>query len=65
MTHVMKADAEKEFVEHILSVGGVKTYGITDDRGNLYWFFDLENGERRYWTNLSEKSQKALNTPWC
>ncbi|GMQ60308.1 hypothetical protein AN1V17_47080 [Vallitalea sediminicola] len=60
MSYKNKAEHEKEFVNHILSVGGIKTYGNTDEYGQTYWFFNLVNGERRYWTNLSDASQKAL-----
>lgn len=60
MGYKNKAECEKEFVEHIASVGGVKSHGKTYENGNWYWFFDLENGERRYWTNLSEENQKIL-----
>jgi hypothetical protein len=60
MAYKNKAECEKEFVQYILSVGGVKCGGKMYERGNYYWFFDLANGERRYWTNLSEENQKLL-----
>ena len=59
MAYKNKAQCEKEFTEYILSIG-IKTYGKTDDNGNCYWFFNLKNGMRRYWTNLSEENQKTL-----
>ena len=59
MAYKNKAQCEKEFTEYIVSIG-IKTYGKTDDKGNCYWFFNLKNGMRRYWTNLSEENQKTL-----
>ena len=26
----------------------------------FYWYFDLANGTRRYWTNMSKENQKIL-----
>ena len=60
MGYKNKAECEKEFTEHILSVGGIKSYGKSYEKGNWYWFFNLKNGERRYWTNLADENQKAL-----
>ena len=60
MAYKKKAECEKEFVNEILSVGGVKSYAKSYEKGNWYWFFVLENGIRRYWTNLSEDNQEAL-----
>ena len=62
MAYKKKAEIEKEFVAEILADGGVDTYGNSYGDGNrhLYWFFNLKNGKRRYWTNLSEESQKIL-----
>lgn len=59
MAYKSKAECEKEFVQHILSIG-LESHGKTYDKGRYYWFFDLKNGERRYWTNLSEENQKLL-----
>jgi len=60
MAYKTKVECENEFVKYILSVGGVKVYGCTYEKRNWYWFFDLTNGERRYWKNLSDESQKTL-----
>jgi hypothetical protein len=54
-----KADAEKIFVGQIKQVG-IKAYGKTYERGNWYWFFDLLDGARRYWTNLSDDNAREL-----
>lgn len=58
MAYKKKAEWEKEFVQEIK--GNIKTYGCSDEYGNTYWFFSLKNGQQRYWTNLSEESQKEL-----
>lgn len=55
-----KAEQEKIFVQQILDAGGIKSYYEMYERGNYYYCFDLNNGTRRYWTNLSEESAKVL-----
>lgn len=60
MAYKNKAEQEKEFVEQIITAGGIKSYGITEENGHEYWFFNLNNGGRRYWTNLAEDSQRVL-----
>lgn len=60
MAYKTKAECEKEFVEQVQSVGGVKGYGCMAEGRKEYWYFDLANGTRRYWTNLSEENQKIL-----
>ena len=60
MAYTKKADAEKQFVQEVLNAGGVKGYYETYEHGNYYYCFDLNNGTRRYWTNLSEESAKVL-----
>ena len=60
MAYKTKAMQEQEFVEQVLSVGGVKRCGCMDEGRKEYWYFDLADGTRRYWTNLSEESQKVL-----
>lgn len=60
LAYKSKSEHEKNFIAHIIEIGGIKTYGNTDENGHTYWFFDLVNGERKYWTNLAEESQKAL-----
>ena len=59
MAYVKKAEQERAFVDMLLEIG-IKNYGASDDNGNTYWFFNLEDGQQRYWTNLSEESQKKL-----
>ena len=59
MAYRNKAECERYFTEYILSVG-IEDYGKTYDSGNWYWFFNLKNETRRYWTNLSEDNQKLL-----
>lgn len=54
-----KAEYEKEFVQHLLEVG-IKGYSEMYAHGRLHYMFNLENGETRYWTNLSEDSLKKL-----
>lgn len=60
MAYIKKAEQEKLFVQQLLSAGGVKGYYVTYERGNYYYCFDLNNGTRRYWTNLSEESAEIL-----
>lgn len=50
-----KQEAENEFINYINKIG-IKTY----EKGNCYWFFNLENGEQRFWTNLSDASLKRI-----
>lgn len=57
-----KAEAEKLFVQQIINSGGVKGYYETCERGNYYYCLDLNDGSRRYWTNLSEESAERLGT---
>ena len=57
------ATQEKAFVKEVKGVG-IKNYGCMYGEGrarkNLYWFFELSNGQHRYWTNLSDESMKIL-----
>lgn len=55
-----KAEAEKLFVEELIEAGGVKSYYCTYERGNWYYCFDLNNGTRRYWTNMSDDNLNKL-----
>lgn len=54
-----KSYQEQLFIAHLKEIG-IKSWGKTYERGNWYWFFDLANGERRYWTNLSKESSNEL-----
>lgn len=60
MAYKTKAECEEEFVDMIIDKGGLKSWGETYDNGHWYQFFDLKNGERRYWTNMSDKSKEDL-----
>lgn len=60
MTYIKKADAEKQFVQQLLDAGGIESYYETYEHGNYYYCFDLKNGTRRYWTNLSDESAEIL-----
>ena len=60
MAYIKKADAEKQFIQQVLNAGGIKSYYETYEHGNYYYCFDLQDGSRRYWTNLSEESAKKL-----
>lgn len=55
-----KSDMEKLFVQQLIDAGGVKSYYVIYEYGNYYYCFDLNNGTRRYWTNLSEEGAKKL-----
>ena len=61
MAYIKKAEREKEFINLLLAIG-IKSHGSCDDHGSTYWFFNLENGQQRYWTNLSEKNQKKIRS---
>lgn len=60
MAYIKKTDVEKQLVQEILNAGGIKSYYEMYERGNYYYCFDLNNGTRRYWTNLSEESAEIL-----
>ena len=60
MAYKKKAECEKEFVQELIAAGGVKSYGCMYEHGHYYWFFNLKDGTRRYWTNLSKDNQKLL-----
>lgn len=51
---------EKEFVEQVVSTGVVKMCACKTEGKKDYWCFDLANGTRRYWANLSKESQEIL-----
>lgn len=55
-----KADIEKLFIQQLIDAGGIKSFYRIYEQGNFYYCFDLNNGTRRYWTNLSEESIKKL-----
>ena len=58
-----KIEAEKNLLEYIKEKGlgwYSSMYGEGRNRNNLYYCFQLNNGEHRYWTNPSEDFLKAL-----
>lgn len=59
MKRKVKADYEREFVQHIASVG-IKNWCEMDEGRKTYYCFWLKNGETRYWTNLSDESRDVL-----
>lgn len=60
MAYKKKAEQEKEFVEYILSVGGIKSYREMDEGRKTYYEFLLTNDTRRYWTNMSNENLERL-----
>ena len=60
MVYVKKEDKEKLFIQELLARGGIKSYYEMYEHGNYYYAFDLNDGSRRYWTNLSEDGAKKL-----
>ena len=55
-----KAEAEKLFVEELIEAGGVNSYYFTYERGNYYYCFELNNGTRRYFTNMRDDNLAKL-----
>ena len=60
MAYRKKAECEKEFVDYILSVGGLGSHAEMDEGRNTYYEFRLKNGTKRYWTNMSDENLKRL-----
>ena len=54
-----KFECEKELVDYILKIG-LRRYSEMDEKGNTYYVFKLDNGELRYWKNLSQKNRESL-----
>lgn len=54
-----KSEQEKELTEHILSVG-LKEHIEMDEGNNTFYLFRLENGETRYWKNMSDDNLRRL-----
>jgi hypothetical protein len=58
-----KVDAENKLLEHIKEIG-LENYSRMNGEGrtynNLYYCFNLKNGEQRFWTNPSEEFKTAL-----
>ena len=55
-----KEQYEAEFVDYILSVGGITSYAEMDEKRNTYYEFRLANGTIRHWTNMSTENLKRL-----
>lgn len=58
-----KDEYEKALIDHILDVGLEKCwemYGEGHKSQNLYYRFDLKNGEIRYFTNVSKEGLRRL-----
>lgn len=60
MAYKKKEQQEKEFVDYILSVGGIKGYAAMDEGRRTHYEFRLNNGTLRYWTNMSTENLKRL-----
>ena len=54
-----KSEQEKEFTDYVLLVG-LKEHIEMDEGNNTYYLFRLENGETRYWKNMSEDNLRRL-----
>lgn len=54
-----KEELERRFVNNIKQIG-IVSHGTMYNKGHWYWSFELKNGERKYWTDLSEESKKIL-----
>ncbi len=58
-----KADAEKILLEHIKEIG-LSSHSRMNGEGrtynNLYYCFNLKNGEQRFWTNPSDSFKSEL-----
>ena len=54
-----KAQCEKEFVDYVIEKGLVG-FSNSYENGHCYWVISLQNGETRYWQDLSEDSRKRL-----
>lgn len=60
MAYKKKAEQEKEFVDYILSVGGVVYHREMAEGNKTYHEFKLANDTTRYWTDMTEESLKRL-----
>lgn len=57
--YIKKAIAEDKFIDYIIEKG-IKTYYVAHECGNDYYCIDLINGERRFWTNISNENLEKL-----
>ncbi len=60
MAYKKKAEQEKEFIDYIISVGGVKSHIEMVEGRNSYHEFKLFNDTTRYWTNMSIEGLEKL-----
>jgi len=54
-----KAECEKEFVDYLLKIG-ITAYAEMEEKSKTYYEFRLENGELRYWKDISVENLKRL-----
>lgn len=54
-----KSEAEKVFVDYLISVG-IESWSKMYERGHWYYCFWLKNGEMRCLCNISEKSLSKI-----
>ncbi len=54
-----KFECEKELVDYILKIG-LRGYSEMDEKRNTYYVFKLDNGELRFWKNLSQENRESL-----
>lgn len=55
-----KEELERRFVDMIIKKGNIKNYVVMQDGNHEYYWFELIDGEIRYWKDLSDKSLKRL-----
>lgn len=60
MAKKKKEQHETEFVDYLLSVGGIKNHAEMDEGRNTYYEFRLLNGTIRHWTNMSNDNLMRL-----
>lgn len=60
MAYKKKAILEKEFVDMILSKGGIELWSCMAEDTSNYYEMKLKNGEIRYWKDFSIDSLKRL-----
>lgn len=54
-----KAEAERKWREELLRIG-VEEAGCMYDRGNFYWFFEMKDGNTRFWKSPSYETLVML-----
>lgn len=56
-----KAECESQFVDYVLSVGGIEKHCEMDEGRKTYYQFWLKNGEIRHWTNMSAENLERIS----